>query len=113
MRQKDFIPVSPAVKSFVELVRFLFSQPGVKVFLSRKLCQDPLEKFFGCQRQKGGAHDNPNVGEFVKNTQVLRVVNSFCHVRRGNCRGNSKTPQILEGNENTPLLKRQPSSRRK
>lgn len=40
------------VKSFVELVNFIFQIPGVKAFLSEKLCQDPLEKFFGCQRQR-------------------------------------------------------------
>lgn len=41
-------------KSFVELVRYIFTIPGVKAFLSECLCQDPLEKFFGCQRQRGG-----------------------------------------------------------
>ena len=33
--------------SFVELVRYLFTVPGVTSFLSGKLCQDRLEKFFG------------------------------------------------------------------
>ena len=75
-------------RSFIELVRFLFIIPGVDSFLSQRLCQDPLERFFGCQRQRGGVHDNPNVAEFSKNTQALRVINSFCHVgSKGNCRG--------------------------
>ena len=80
----------------VELVQFLFTVPGVQVFLSRRLCQDPLEKFFGCQRQKGGAHDNPNVAEFLNNMQVLQVVNLFCQrVARGNCRGaEDKTQRV-------------------
>jgi hypothetical protein len=26
-------------------------------------CQDPLEKFFGCLRQRGSSHENPNVYE--------------------------------------------------
>ena len=44
---------------------------GVKVILSEHLSQDPLEKFFGCQRMRGGTHDNPSVQEFCKNTQAL------------------------------------------
>ena len=31
--------------SFVELVKYLFTIPGVTLFLSEKLCQEPL-KFF-------------------------------------------------------------------
>ena len=74
------------MKSFVELVHFLFTVPGVKFFLSGRICQDPIEKFFGCQRQRGRTHDNPNVQEFLKNTQALRVVNGFCRdVAKGNC----------------------------
>ena len=38
--------------SFVELVRYLFKVPGVKIFFSRTLCQDPLVNFFGCQWQR-------------------------------------------------------------
>eukprot|EP00731_Ephydatia_muelleri_P032133 Em0023g640a len=74
--------------SFVELVRYLFTVPDVQCFLSQRLCQDPLERFFGAQRQRSGVHDNPNVAEFAKNTQAIRVVNSFCQgIKRGNCRG--------------------------
>ena len=47
--------------SFIELVRYIFKQPGVKVFLRIKISQDPLEKFFGCQRQRGGIHENPTI----------------------------------------------------
>ena len=47
--------------------------PDVKSFLSQRICQGPLEKFFGQQRQRGGIHDNPDVTEFVHNTQALRV----------------------------------------
>ena len=41
------------VRSFVELVQYLFSLNDVTVFLSNRLCHDPLEKFFGQQRQRG------------------------------------------------------------
>ena len=97
--------------SFVELVRYIFTIPGVTVFLSEKLCQDPLEKFFGCQRQRGRVNENPNVRDFCKNTQALRVINSFCRDPvKSNCRGNpSKHPLQLD-KENMPLPKRSRST---
>ena len=69
------------VRSFVELTKYLFTLPGVNTFLSEKLSQDPLEQFFGCQRQRGGTSENPNVAEFCKNTQALRVINTACGER--------------------------------
>ena len=92
--------------SFLELVPYIFSQPGVTSFLSQRLCQDPIEKFFGCQRQRGGTNENPTVAEFYKNTQALRVVNSFCsHNASGNCRGGME--EVGQSNkENRPLEKR-------
>lgn len=95
-----------AVKSFVELVRYIFTIPGVKVFLSRNICQDPLEKFFGCQRQMGATHDNPTVMEFQRNSQALRVVNSFCKdIIKGNCRGNKRGSENIDDCDQ-PLPKR-------
>ena len=83
----------------------LFTIPGVTVFLSEKLSQDPLEKFFGCQRQRGGTSDDPTVAEFVKNTNALRVIDTVCgNVSRGNCRGNKES--FDREKENTPLPKR-------
>ena len=41
------------VNSFVELVEYIFTIPGVTVFLSNHICQDPIENFFGQQRQRG------------------------------------------------------------
>ena len=72
----------------MELVKYIFTIPGVKFFLSGKVTQDSLENYFGCQRQRGGRHENPNVNEFCKNSQALKVVNSICgSVSKGNCRG--------------------------
>lgn len=73
-------------------------------FMSNKICQDPLENFFGQQCQRGRVNENPNVPEFVKNTQALRVANLSCSTVRGNCRGaTKKAPTDVE---NTPLEKR-------
>jgi hypothetical protein len=83
------------VNSFVDLVQFLLTLPDVSVFLSNRLCQDPLENFFGQQRQRGRVNENPNAQEFLKNTQALRVVNGLCpNISKGNCRGKN-------GNENS------------
>ena len=93
------------VKSFLDLIEYIFKIPGVKFFLSERMSQDPLENFFGCQRQRGRTSENPTVQEFCKNTQALRVVNSVCgSVSKGNCRGR-KQPIDLE-KENKPLKKR-------
>uniref|UniRef100_A0A1X7V3S1 Uncharacterized protein n=1 Tax=Amphimedon queenslandica TaxID=400682 RepID=A0A1X7V3S1_AMPQE len=61
--------------SFIDLVSFLFTIPGVKSFLSEHISQDPLEKFFGRQHQRGNAHENPSSQEFLKHNGALRVVN--------------------------------------
>ena len=55
------------VWSFVELVPFIFKIPGITLFLSERISQDPLEKYFGCQRQKGDTNANPNLASFPKN----------------------------------------------
>ena len=77
----------------------------VNSFLSQRICQDPLERFFGCQRQRGAVHDNPTVTEFLKNTQALQVVNSVARAPlRGNCRGGNQ--DIVEKENSEPLPKR-------
>ena len=98
--------------SFVGLVEFLFATPEIKdkrlAFLSNNICQDPLEQFFGCQRQRGGTSDNPNVKEFCQNTQALRVVDSFCRGPvRGNCRLKRDCHTQIDKENTLPLLKRQ------
>ena len=97
--------LSYLVNSFVEIIEFLFSLPDVSLFLSNRLCQDPLEKFFGQQRQRGRVNENPNVVDFLRNTQALRVINTTCLNIRGNCRGSNKTGQGT-GVENVSLPKR-------
>lgn len=96
--------------SFIELVKFIFAKvPGVKFFLSEKISQDPLEKFFGMQRQRGATNENPNISQALKNTQALRVINTTCRhvtVKKGNTRGNDSTDAEQDENFNEPLKKR-------
>ena len=54
------------VKSFVEVVRFALTIPGVQYVVGTKLNQDPLEKFFGKLRQKRGAYNAFNNNEFAQ-----------------------------------------------
>ena len=99
------------VSSFTEFLPYIFKIKEVTCFLSEKLSQDPLEKFFGCQRQKGRANENPTAGEFLKNTQSLRVINSI-NIKEvtgqlGNCRGTKRKDYDLENPIlNMPLKKR-------
>lgn len=100
--------------SFIELVEYVFTLPDVSVFLSQRITQDPLENFFGCQRQRGGTHDNPSVQEFQKNMQALRVVNSFVKGPvKGNCRGSKGFDKPVLEKENHPLPKRIAAQKRK
>jgi len=92
------------VKSFVEIVKYILQIPGVKFFLSERISQDPLENFFGCQKQRGRTGENPNAFQFCKNTQALRIINSVCgNVSKGNCRGRK---QQIDMHDTKPLPKR-------
>ena len=87
-------------------MRYLFTLPGVKSFLSERISQDPLEKFFGRHRQRGGVNENPNVAQFLKGNQALKVINSIdLDIMKGNTRGTNRSS--LPGKENfVPLPKR-------
>lgn len=78
-----------AVKSFVEMSKFLLSQPGGQdlFFLSERISQDPLEKYFGKQRSRGSRSGNPNFQECLQNAVGIRAQKSMELDRvQGNCR---------------------------
>lgn len=58
------------VKSFCELAPHLISSTGCYL-LSEVFCQDPVERYFSRQRNRGGGNDNPNVEQFHKNAAIL------------------------------------------
>ena len=90
----------------MELIDYIFKKiPGVKVFFSEKLIQDPLESFFGHQRMRGGYSSNPTVQSFIYGTVSLRTQHSVClNPVRGNCkRGLAYTDPVIDS---TPLRKR-------
>ena len=99
------------VKSFLELVLLLMKIEGVNVFLSEKLSQDFLEKFFGIQRQQGRANENPSVAQVLKNSQNLRMISSiWIKDLTENCRCCKRKSYDLESVDltdlNKPLQKR-------
>ena len=73
----SFIRCLYLVSSFLELIPLVFAIPDVKCFLSNRLCQDPLEKYFGNQHQVGKPNENPTVAEFAKNNETLRLVSNM------------------------------------
>lgn len=95
------------MSSFVELVPLLFKIPGTTCFFSGNINQDPLEKFFGVQRQSGKSNENPTASEFIKNTENYRVINSiWIDDIVGNCRGRRLDERDLDAAKQ-PLRKRQ------
>ena len=88
-------------------MNYLFAQPGVKLFLSERLSQDPLESFFGKQRQFGGGCDNPTVSQFISNTSSLRTQGSIAlNPVRGNVRIKQKLNEDEIIKDTKPLPKR-------
>ena len=64
-----FIPYL-LVYSFIELVQDLFTDEHITSFLSKRIQQDPLEKYFGKQRQRGRVNENPSVGVYEKRASI-------------------------------------------
>lgn len=88
------------------MVPFLLKIPHAACFFSSRINQDPLEKFFGMQRQSGKSNENPTAAEFIKNTENFRVISSiWVDTITGNCRGRkSKEIDIVAAKQ--PLRKR-------
>ena len=68
-------------------MEYVFTIPSVTAFLSNMVCQDPLENFFGRQRQRGRVNEIPSVAKFLWKIQAFRIIDSTCATVRGNCRG--------------------------
>ena len=81
------------------------------VFLSEKVSQDSVEKYFSMIRQHGRANKNPTIAQVLKNAQNIRVINSIWVDKiTGNCRGCKRKSYDLESVNlhvlNKPLPKR-------
>ena len=47
---------------------------GISCFLSNRIRQDCLKKYFGMERQCGGTNDNRTIQDFTKNSDTLHLV---------------------------------------
>ena len=90
--------------------RYLLGIDRVKFLLSERFTQDPVESFFGQQRQKGGGSENPTVHQFTCNTSSLRVQRSTAPIAASNVRA-SKHHRDTDVVDDTPLPKRQRRSK--
>ncbi len=91
------------------MTRYLLrSQDSTDIyFLSERISQDPLEKYFGKQRARGGRNENPNLQQCVHNAAALRVQKSLAlDSIRGNCRRKRLFYNEQEKIDDTPLPKR-------
>ena len=93
------------VYGFVEMAQFLLSQKEGLCLLSERFNQDPLESFFGQQRARGGRCDNPNVKNFLYNTQAIRVQRTLAIGDGGSVR--KRSAQWTSNDLSRPLKKRQ------
>ena len=104
-------PPKIAVKSFVEMTRYLLQLGKEKLsLLSERIAQNPLENYFGKQRARGGRCDNLTLQEAVQNAVSIRTQQSLELDRvQGNCRRKrliyDEPPEV----DNSPLPKRKRS----
>uniref|UniRef100_A0A1X7TM73 Transposable element P transposase-like RNase H C-terminal domain-containing protein n=1 Tax=Amphimedon queenslandica TaxID=400682 RepID=A0A1X7TM73_AMPQE len=110
LSDETLLGVRMSAYSLIDLVKFLFTIPSVNSFLSERLSQDPLENYFGQQRQRG-VNENPTCDEFLKNNQALRVVSSIkVKLTNGNTRGSILDEDRLTSVFTTPSPKRRKTS---
>ena len=88
--------------------QYLLGIDGVTFLLSERFTQDPVESFFGQQRQKGGGSENPTVHQFTYNTSSLRVQRSTAPIATSNVRASKYHKDTADVVDDTPLPKRQP-----
>ena len=94
------------------MARFLLEQEGVKLLLSERFCQDPIEEFFSQQRSRGGRSDNPTVQQFCDNAVSVRVQKTAAlKPLHGNCSSKRISNTIIV--DNTPLIREEDTLTRK
>ena len=98
-----------AVKSFVEVVRYLTTLPEAKgqYVLSECFSQDKLENYFGQVRAKGGQCEDPTAKSTLESAQSLRVQGSLAmQPVRGNSSRKRRLFHEQDVIDDSPLPKR-------
>lgn len=89
------------VSSAIEATKFLLEE-GMEFVLTERFCQDPLEEYFGKQRQLGRRSDNPDIRTFGYNSNTIRIQRSIS-CQRGNTRGRKEKERAWEQVTDTKL----------
>ena len=71
--------------SLIECVKFLLSE-GMEYVLTERLCQDPVEEYFGAQRKIGRRAENPDFEQCLYNDNTIRIQREIS-INSGNTRG--------------------------
>ena len=58
--------------SLIKATKFLLTE-GMEFVLLERFCQEPLEEYFGVQRQLGRRNDNPDLCVFGYNDNSIRI----------------------------------------
>lgn len=82
------------VSSAIEATKFLLEE-GMEFVLTERFCQDPLEEYFGKQRQLGRRSDNPDIHKFGYNSNTIRIQRSIS-CQSGNTRGRKEKERAWE-----------------
>lgn len=82
------------VHSVTEVVRFLLEE-GMEFVLTERFCQDPVEEYFGKQRQLGRRSDNPDIRQFGYNSNTIRIERSIS-CQSGNTKGRKDRKKAWE-----------------
>ena len=82
------------VFSAIEATKFLL-QEGMEYVLTEHFCQDPLEEYFGKQRQLRRRSDNPDIHTFGYNSNAIRIQRSIS-CQSGNTRGRKEKERAWE-----------------
>ena len=98
------------VDSAIEVVRFLLEE-GMEFVLTERFCQDPVEEYFGKQRQLGRS-DNPDIDQFGYNSNIIGIERSIsCY--SGNTKGRKDRKKAWKHvtDAKLPCRKRKPNSK--
>lgn len=82
------------VHSVTEVVKFLLEE-GMEFVLTERFCQDPVEEYFGKQRQLGRRSDNPDIRQFGYNSNTIRIERSIS-CQSGNTKGRKDRKRAWE-----------------
>ena len=91
--QETYKGIKITVNSMIELTKFLIVHK-VSYVLTERLCQDPLENYFGKQRRSGARKDNSSLYDFGYNDNTIRNQKVFKPITSGNVRAEDENFEI-------------------